>query len=160
MKLHKAIRWLLLGCTAALLSACGQGSNEKKPVVASTAAEAAKPGFFASTQEKCDAAFRHMAYLAAMDKAPMNVSPEKIQYEIEKVISDPVGREHARKCVDFDYPNNLKNSFECMHTSKTMPQMDECSNRYDGESRSWEAANKAKIKEWEYESKKRLWGGR
>ena len=145
MKLHKAIRWLLLGCIAALLGACGQGSNEKKPVVASTAAEAAKPGFFASTQEKCEAAFRHLAYLVVMDKAPMNASPEKIQYEIEKGMSAAVMREEVRKCVDFDYPNNLKNSFECMRTSKTTPQMDECTNRYDDENRSWTMANKAKI---------------
>ena len=159
MKLHKAIRWLLLGCIAALLGACGQGSNEKKPVVAGTAAEAAKPGFFASTQEKCEAVYRHMVYLLVMDDAPMNASPEKIQYEIEKRTLIPMYREKVRFCVDFDSPNTFKNTFECMRTSKTRPQFDECLDRYD-EMKSWAIANEAKFKEWEYESKRRMWGGR
>lgn len=157
MKAHGVIQYLLFGCIATLLSACGQGSNEKKPAMAVAAVEPAKPSFFASTQEKCETAFRHMAYLAVMENAPMNASPERVQYEIEKAVASPVLREEVRKCVDFDYPASLKKNFECMHVSKTKSQLNECTNRYRDEEISWEAANKAKLVQWERESKKRLW---
>lgn len=83
-----------------------------------------------SDAEMCAAMAMQIAKLTTLSEAPMNATPDMIEYQTRNRLNGDRLQSWTRRCVEKKAPSNNKNHYECSMSAKTLNELYACDEKF------------------------------